>query len=826
MSSWAELRRVAADGRVEAFLEAVEGCDYRLRLADVPVAGEMLASRGAERLGSVRACIRVMKHAGAEPFENLIDYPYMLFLDLVRDLVRRMPELEEADFCGLLDACQAEVPSREPAQLVIGAIEVRYRGASVPAPVRESLARYLKLIEHNMSAEMRKLRDRIRKLLLDVEERSAFRFEAVDAWTLAMVQELERMESEARGRWLELLAHASGANGSKPTKAWQKRAAELVGGIGLGSFRAVLARVLDHVGRAAPFPVQVPGWREDWMDGDATLVSQKRADALRGLLWCVGEDSARDPVLLSAIGGAAERCYKKVANVGPRAPKIANACVLQLSLAGGQHAITELSRLATRVKHASSKKQIDAALEQAAERAGVSRDELEDMAVPTCGLTGPGVLERELGAYRAVLRATSSTAVALEWSKDGKVQKSVPAAVKQSYPADLAEIKRSTDELKKLLPAERDRLERMCMSPRVVPYGTFRERFLDHPVLGFLARRLIWKVGDQPVLVIHDGERLVDRTGSAVAPDTGASVQLWHPIESSPEEVLAWREYLYAHETVQPFKQAHREIYVLTDAERGTGTYSNRFAAHILKQHQFQALCSARGWQYRLQGGFDSANTPFRLLPEHGLRAEFWVESPPDLDRMTDAGIYLYVTTDQVRFCDGAEQAVALTEVPPRVFSEIMRDVDLFVGVASVGNDPNWRDGGERGTRYWEDYAFGELGETARTRRQVLERLLPMLKIGKQCALEDRFLVVTGRFREYRIHLGSGNVLMSPNGQYLCIVADRSAGQSARAPGLRLPFEGDAMLSLILSKAILLANDHQITDSSIQSQIGGEHYAN
>src|SRR5690606_1129166 len=106
--------------------------------------------------------------------------------------------------------------------------------------------------------------------------------------------------------------------------------------------------------------VQVPGWREDWMDGDATLVSQKRADALRGLLWCVGEDSARDPVLLSAIGGAAERCYKKVANVGPRAPKIANACVLQLSLAGGQHAITELSRLATRVKHASSKKQIDA----------------------------------------------------------------------------------------------------------------------------------------------------------------------------------------------------------------------------------------------------------------------------------------------------------------------------------------------------------------------------------------------------------------------------------------------------------------------------------
>ena len=41
----------------------------------------------------------------------------------------------------------------------------------------------------------------------------------------------------------------------------------------------------------------------------------------------------------------------------------------------------------------------------------------------------------------------------------------------------------------------------------------------------------------------------------------------------------------------QPIKQAHREIYLLTDAERQTQSYSNRFAAHILRQHQFTALC-------------------------------------------------------------------------------------------------------------------------------------------------------------------------------------------------------------------------------------------
>lgn len=77
----------------------------------------------------------------------------------------------------------------------------------------------------------------------------------------------------------------------------------------------------------------------------------------------------------------------------------------------------------------------------------------------------------------------------------------------------------------------------------------------------------------------------------------------WHPIASPADEVLAWRVFLEARGIVQPFKQAHRETYTLTDAERATGTYSNRFAAHVLRQHQLAALAQERGWAYHLQGG-------------------------------------------------------------------------------------------------------------------------------------------------------------------------------------------------------------------------------
>ena len=73
-----------------------------------------------------------------------------------------------------------------------------------------------------------------------------------------------------------------------------------------------------------------------------------------------------------------------------------------------------------------------------------------------------------------------------------------------------------------------------------------------------------------------------------------------------------------------------------------------------------------------------------------------------------------------------------------------------------------------------------------------------------------------GKLRTYKIHLGSGNVLMEPNDQYLCIVQDRTAPSEK----VRLPFEGDATLAVILRKAFLLAADDQIRDRTILSQIG------
>lgn len=159
-----------------------------------------------------------------------------------------------------------------------------------------------------------------------------------------------------------------------------------------------------------------------------------------------------------------------------------------------------------------------------------------------------------------------------------------------------------------------------------------------------------------------------------------------------------------------------------------------------------------------------------------------------------------------------------LTTIDRRVFSEVMRDVDLFVAVTSIGNDPTWIDGGTDRAHagYWRDYAFGELGAQAEVRRDLLEHLLPKLAIRDVATLDGCFLRVKGTLRSYKIHLGSANILMEPNDQHLCIVPGRGKDPSST---VFLPFEGDQGLALILSKAFLLSRDDKITDQTILTQI-------
>jgi Domain of unknown function (DUF4132) len=458
-------------------------------------------------------------------------------------------------------------------------------------------------------------------------------------------------------------------------------------------------------------------------------------------------------------------------------------------------------------------------LEDAAERAGLSTDELLEIGVPTCGLDETGVFEQTVGEITARIEIGINGAPVLLWRRlDGVVQTTVPMQLKTTFPSELQSLKARIKELSTLVPAQKARIESMLMTLREIPIDKFVKYYLNHGLVRHVTNKLIWSFGNAEDVwtsgIFHEG-RFIDSLSEVIDLTSITKVRIWHPLGQNPISVLAWRESLARLEITQPFKQAHREIYLLTDAEEQTSTYSNRFASHILKQHQFAALCKDRNWSYSLQGAWDSSNTPTLSLRREQMTVEFDVEPHWESEEMTPACIYLYVFTDQVRFLQQG-RPIQLDQVPPLIFSEVMRDVDLFVGVASVGTDPAWLDTGPaEGRNYWVSFAHGELAVSAEARKGVLASLIPKLRIRDRLSIQGNYLHVRGDVRSYKIHIGSGNILMSPNDQYLCIVLGRS--QEKNLPVL--PFEGDQTLALIISKALLLADDTKISDPAILSQL-------
>lgn len=627
--------------------------------------------------------------------------------------------------------------------------------------------------------------------------------------------------------WPQLLRVAATATAAKPSARWEKDARAVTDRLGPDAVRDKALHWLALAGRPRTVPF---GSREYGPDPNA-LLDPYNANALRGLAWLLAMLPPH-PGSARALGALVDMALRKVPGHGPRNPKLANAGVGALARCEGDTALGEIARLASRVTFRGTRKQIDAALEARAAALGLSREEVEELAVPAYGLTEVGLLRHDHGE----LAVWAGKAV-LSWrNAAGKEVRGIPAAVKRDHPEEVAALKAAVKDIDRMLTAQAERFDRQFLARRQWAYAAWRERCLDHPLVGTLARRLLWTVDGRPC-GYADGE-LRTLAGTPVAPGAGATVELWHPVDRGPAEVVGWRDWLERHGITQPFKQAHREVYLLTDAERGTRTYSNRFAAHILRQHQFQSLAAARGWTSALRLAVDDVYPPaVRELPQWGLRAEFLVEGVGD--DTTDSGSYLHLATDQVRFHrldeavavahaggggyrhpagGAAPEGLPLSEVPALVLSEILRDVDLFVGVASVGNDPAWQDGGPRGhyRDYWHSYGFGDLTQTAQGRRDLLSRLVPRLAIADRCTVEGRFLRVRGDLHTYKIHLGSGNILIAPHDRYLCIVPKSAPGSAYDG---YLPFEGDRTLTLILSKALLLSRDKEITDRTIVSQL-------
>jgi hypothetical protein len=540
---------------------------------------------------------------------------------------------------------------------------------------------------------------------------------------------------------------------------------------------------------------------------------------LRGLTCMAATEPATATAtttrLIERVARAAGSSHPRQAGY-PFAPRTAAAAVEILAALPGDGPVRTLARLSLTVKNKGLLARIRSALDRAGAARGWQPGEVHELAVDDHGLDAEGRRRWDVAGYTVVVDVGEGRP-GVRFERDGVPVNGVPAAVKGS--PELAEARALVKAITATLAVERIRVEALLSQDRTWSPAEWAARYLDHPVTGVLGRRLIWQAETEPTEWTTGFPERGDGGWRLAGVAVAGRVRLWHPVDAGPAEIVAWRDRVAASGRHQPFKQAYREVYRPTPAEEEAGVRSHRYAEHILMYRQASALMRTRGWHADYLGSWDGgdrseATKAFgggawrACLQHHAVDAAGQPRHPVLL---CQTGPVWFACRNGPQWTDAP-----LTAVPARVFSEAMRDVDLFVGVTSIATDDGWAARADDPLfGYWRAASVGPLSARAEVRRDVFARILPKLSIAQRCELQDRYLRVRGIRRTYRIHLGSGNILMEPDDAYLCVVPAKKTG-----PPVLLPFDDDPMLTLILSKAVLLAADDKITDGTILAQLG------
>ena len=356
--------------------------------------------------------------------------------------------------------------------------------------------------------------------------------------------------------------------------------------------------------------------------------------------------------------------------------------------------------------------------------------------------------------------------------KGGKPLKEIPASAKKT-----PEVKTLTDRRTQL--KKQQARMKLGLEQAMQRGDLFQKQELEalnvHPVLKPLTSNLLF----------------VNSKGDIGFPDEidGQDLRVAHPAD-----LLAsgkWPELqkrIFLEERVQPFKQVFREHYVLTDAEKEQTTCT-RFAGHQVKPGQAMAILGKRGWLARAYDGV--TRTFYKEGIVVWLGEEFNIFSPADIEGITLTSITFMNRTTY--------EPIPLADIPPIIFSEVLRDIDLIVSVANVtGYDPEASE------------------STVEMRARVIEQTASLLGL-TNITLGSRNVKIEGEYGSYSVNLSSAQAYQEGRGA-LVIIAVRQP-QRGR---IFLPFaDDDPRTAEIVSKTILLARDKEIKDPTILGQIVG-----
>ncbi len=438
------------------------------------------------------------------------------------------------------------------------------------------------------------------------------------------------------------------------------------------------------------------------------------------------------------------------------------------------------------MRRESERRAVDIGLANLARNAGYADPQRLQWAMEQAAIAdlaqGPAILER--GEIQLALSVGVDGAPDLAITKAGKTLKRVPPSLDKDV--EVAAIQSRLKELR----AQRSRV-RLSLEDAMARGDAFLAEelhvLMQHPIVAPILSRLIF-VGDGLAgYPVEGGRALRDHAGALHVLGHRERVRIAHPDDLlQRNDWTLWQRECFRVERIQPFKQVFRELYPMTEDERGA-LQSRRYAGHQCNPRQALALLGTRGWTVRPEEGVSRTFHDTGLVARLEFQEPFF--TPADVEGLTLAEI---IFTPK-----GSWDLVPLDRVPARLFSETMRDLDLVVSVAHRGGvDPE------------------ATASTVAMRATLVAETCELFGL-TNVELKGQHAIIVGTRATYSVHLGSATVMVLPS-TAIPIVAVHAQHRGR----IFLPFaDDDPRTAEVLSKVLMLARDREIRDPKILERI-------
>ncbi len=222
----------------------------------------------------------------------------------------------------------------------------------------------------------------------------------------------------------------------------------------------------------------------------------------------------------------------------------------------------------------------------------LSEDEFADLAVPSFGLDARGRRVFDYGPRQFTFIVKGRGEISFYDEVEERYFEKIPPG-RKADDRELVKVARAEYKLMRqpvmdVFAEQSARMERAMLMGRSWRSDRWRSYVVDHPVLGHIARRLVWKIfdaeGEVVARVMLDEENLLmDLEMEEYTPAADHFLSLVHPVELDGDERQEWTNQLMDFEIIQPFDQMGRDVFtpgersdaLIEDVKTGKASLSN-----------------------------------------------------------------------------------------------------------------------------------------------------------------------------------------------------------------------------------------------------------